>query len=363
MKNSTVTSFEHLLQLAESLSVPHSETEREVCWCELSNTVGFSRQVNGSIELFLCGDELRTASPLVRRHLRYDQWSRATGDLFKANRLVFPADDHYTAATAFLAEELLRKDAVAALQNGFSLTEPLIEMMLRRTALSEEELLGLIGELRFLDVLLSVASDQTKKALALDAWRGHEQTSRDFVFSNAFVEVKATRGDRSVHQISSLMQVDPRRSETEQPLEQLHLLSLGFKPVLPSESSVVCVSLPNQVDAILKQLGGDTTKDTRSVLQNLFLSKVASYGSVAGHGYEHDEMQNWAAYKAGWQHGFLRVYDMNDSAVQVLRRSDVRRRGHVVFESVRFTIDLPERVSGELNPQNDLFALAKELLS
>lgn len=361
--NSTATSFEHLLQLAESLPMPSSETEREVCWCELSNTVGFSRQVNGSIELFLCGDELRTASPLVRRHLRYDQWSRMTGCVFKANRLVFPAEDHYTAATAFLAEELLRKDAVTSLQNGFSLTEPLIEMMLRRTALSEEELLGLIGELRFLEVLLSVASDQTKKALALDAWRGHEQTSRDFVFGNAFTEVKATRGDRSVHQISSLMQVDPRRSEAGQPLEQLHLLSLGFKPVFPSEPDVVSISLPNQVDVILKQLGEATIKEARNALQTLFLSKVESYGSVAGHGYVHDEMQNWAAYKAGWQHGFLRVYDMNDSAVQVLRRSDVRQRGHVVFESVHFTVDLPDCVTGDLNPHNDLFQLAKKLLS
>ena len=363
MTNNTVTSFEHLLQLAESLPTPNSEIEREVCWCELSNTIGFSRQVNGSIELFLCGDELRTASPLVKRHMRYDQWSRANGGLFRANRLVFPADEHYTAATAFLAEELLRRDAVTSLQNGFTLTEPLVEMMLRRTALSEEELLGLIGELRFLEVLLSVAPDESKKALALDAWRGHEQTSRDFVFSNAFVEVKATRGERSLHQISSLMQVDPRRSEVDQPLEQLHLLSLGFKPVLPSEYQVVSISLPDQVNVVIKQLGGPTAKENRNALQNLFLSKVESYGTVAGHGYVHDEMQNWAAYRSGWQHGFLRAYDMSDDAVQVLRRSDLRRRGHVVFESVRFTIDLPDRVTGELNPQNDLFALAKKLLS
>jgi hypothetical protein len=363
MINSLATSFEQLLQLAETLPLPKSETEREVCWCENSNTVGFSRQVNGSIELFLCGDELRTASPLVRRHLRYDQWSRTTGGLFRANRLVFPADEHYTAATAFLAEELLRRDAVISLQNGFSLTEPLIEMMLRRTALSEEEVLGLIGELRFLEVLLSIAPDETKKALTLDSWRGHEQTSRDFVFSNAFVEVKATRGDRSLHQISSLMQVDPRRSEGELPVEQLHLLSLGFKPVLTSENKAVSISLPQQVDVILKQLGGITTKGTRNALQNLFLSKVENYGSTLGHGYVHDEMQNWAAYKAGWQHGFLRVYDMSDESVQVLRRSDVRRRGHVVFESVRFTIDLPDQITGELNPKNDLFALAKELLT
>lgn len=363
MTSSPVTSFEYLLQLAEALSTPKSENEREVSWCEQSNTVGLSRQVNGSIELFLCGDELRSISPIVRRHLKYDKWTRASGGVFKANRLVFPAEEHYTAATAFLAEELLRREVVGALQNGFALTEPLIEMMLRRTALSEEEQLGLIGELRFLEVLLSVASDATQKAIALDAWRGHEQASRDFVFGSTFVEVKATRGDRSIHQIGSLMQVDPRRSEAGQPLEQLHLLSLGFKPVTPSETQVVSISLPEQVDVILKMLGEVTTPETRNELQNLLLAKISSYGSSAGYGYVHDEMNSWIAYKARWQHGFLRVYDMNDDAVQVVRRSDVKRRGHVVFESVRFTVDLPDRVTGELNPQNNLFELANSLLS
>lgn len=73
-------------------------------------------------------------------------------------------------------------------------------------------------------------------------------------------------------------------------------------------------------------------------------------------------MHNWSAYQTRWQHGFLRIYDMNDSAIQVLRRSDVQRRGHVVLDSVSFQIDLPERVSGDLNPQTDLFALARRLL-
>jgi hypothetical protein len=53
---------------------------------------------------------------------------------------------------------------------------------------------------------------------------------------------------------------------------------------------------------------------------------------------------------------------MNDASIQVLTRDDLKRRRHVVFDSVKFTIDLPDRITGELNPQNDLFALAKTLL-
>lgn len=362
MNNSFITSFEQLLRLTEELPLPKIENEREVRWCDPSHIIGFSRQIGGSIELFLCGEELRASSLLVKRHLRFDQWTGISGEVFKANRLIFPAEEHYTAATAFLAEELLRKDAISSLQNGFSETEPLIEMMLRRTTLSEDELLGLIGELRFLDVLLSVASDSTQRALAVDAWRGHEQTSRDFVFGNAAVEVKTTRSDRSVHHISSPMQVDPRRSESNEPLEQLNLLSLGFKPLPKTDIHVIGITLPDQVEAILKRLGGNSESAPCTELQKLFLAKVSSYGGVPGHGYIHDEMRTWSAYQSSWQHGFLRIYDMNDDAVQVLRRSDIQRRCHVVFDSVKFTVDLPERISGELNPQNDLFMLAKKLV-
>ena len=191
MKKNPIKSFEQLLQLTEGLTKPKLENDRDVHWCEIHHTIGFSRQLNGSIELFLCGDELLAISPLVKRHLRFDQWTRSGGEIFKANRLVFPSDEHYTAATAFLAEELLRNNVVTSLQNGFSQTEPLIEMMLRRTALNEDEMLGLLGELRFLDVLLTVASDSTQKAIALDSRRGHEQASRDFVFG--LVSVSQTK--------------------------------------------------------------------------------------------------------------------------------------------------------------------------
>lgn len=362
MINIDTISFEHLLRLAEGLPSPTVEIEREVVWCDSDHKVGISRQLGGNIELFLCGEELVANTPLVKRHLRFDQWTRMKGEIFRANRLVFPAEEHFTAATAFLAEELFRNGVTESLRNGFSKTEPLIEMMLRRTALSEEELLGLLGELRLLEVLLSVASNPTQKALALDAWRGHEHASRDFVFENISVEVKATRGDRSIHHINSPMQVDPRRADTGEPLEQLNLLSIGFKPMAKTDDDLIGISLPNQVEAVLKRLDGVSTKDSRSELQLLFLAKVSSYGSISDHGYIHDEMQTWSAYQSKWQHGFLRVYDMNDEAIQVLRRSDIKQRCHVVFDAVRFSIDLPERISGELNPQNDLFALAKRLV-
>jgi hypothetical protein len=350
------------LLLTQELPLPEDDAEREVRWCEDEHILGISRQQTGGIELFLCGEELRASSPLIQRHMKFDHWTRAGGEVFRANRLVLPSDDHFVPVAAFLAEELLRRNVTNSLAASFAQTEPLIEMALKRVALSEEEILGLLGELRFLEVLLSVAVNSRQRAIALDAWRGNERGARDFVFGIHSVEVKSTRGDRSLHRIGSVMQVDPRRSESNEPQEELFLLSLGFKPDSSNIHLSLGLSLPTQVDAILQKLASPNNQANNSgELQTLFLAKVASYGAT-GRGYEHEEMRNWSAYQTRWQHGFLRIYDMNDSAIQVLRRSDVQRRGHVVLDSVSFQIDLPERVSGDLNPQTDLFALARRLL-
>lgn len=360
MNDSQNLTFEKLLQIAETLSVPNTDDEREVRWCDSSCILGLSRQQGGGIELFLCGHELRAQLPLVRRHLKYDGWARKDGGVFQANRLVFPSNDYYVPATAFLAEELLRTNLIGALSQSFSETEPLIEMVLRKTALSEEVILGLLGELRFLEVLLTLARDVREKAAILDGWRGHQRSARDFVYGNRSAEVKATRSKRSVHAISSIAQVDPRRTETGDSLEELHLISVGFQPCDPAQKEAG-ISLVDQVETVLQKLAVPGLEQ-RGELQQQFLSKVSMYGGEAGHGYEHDEMRDWSAYQQRWEHSFLRIYNMTDPAIRVLRRDDVQCREHVVLDSVTFQISLPDSVTGDINPQLDPFDFGRSFL-
>lgn len=355
--------FEKLLQLADGLAIPKSDDEREVKWCDPDEVLGLSRQHGGGIELFLRGPQLSARSPLVRRHLRHDKWERKDGAIFLANRLVFPSDDYYVPATAFLAEELLRTNLIGALSESFSQTEPLIEMVLRKTALSEEAVLGLLGELRFLDALLASATNVELKAVILDSWRGHQRTARDFVYRHRSVEVKATRSVRSTHSINSIAQVDPRRAESGEAMEDLYLLSLGFQPQDQSSNYLGGMSVATQVDAILEKLADPRHLDQRGELQLQFLGKVAMYGGDSGHGYDHDEMRDWPAYRQRWEQLFLRIYDMADPAIQVLRREDVRCRGNVVLESVTFQISLPDKVTGDVNPQTDPFDFSAQFLA
>lgn len=355
-------SFEALLHLVERLPRPKSDDEREVQWVEANHVLGLSRQESGAIEIFLCGEEIRTTSPLIKRHLRFDTWMGGRDEAFLANRLILPCADHYTPTAAFLAEELLRRDVAVSVVAGFARTEPLIEMVLRRTGLTEDETLGLLGELRFLEALLIVAPGQRAKGKAIAAWKGHEKGARDFIDGRCGVEVKTTRSEHSRHRISNVMQVDPRRSLSGELQEELFLLSFGFRRVdRTNESSGF--SLPELVDSILTRLESEVEENVSAELQGSFLEKVARYGSGASGGYVHQEMKHWSAYQDRWQHSFVRIYDMADSAILVLRREMIKHCNHVVLESVGFDIDLPDIVSGDLNPQSDLFLLAEKLLS
>src|SRR5262249_43304580 len=158
----------------------------------------------GSFEIFLRGARLETSSALVRQQMEYDRWTTVGGQPFDANRIVLPAASHYLPVAAFLAEELLRSGITESFEHAFRKCEPLIEMALRRALLSEESTLGLLGELRFLEALLAVAATDDERLRAVNAWRGHERSARDFVFGSASLEVKTTRLPSSVHRIGSV---------------------------------------------------------------------------------------------------------------------------------------------------------------
>ena len=342
--------FEGLLAACRTLAVPSSDDERFVEWLGSCSQLGVSRQSDGGIEVFIRGGPLRTRSRLVQRHLRHDEWREQAGATFEANRVVLPSDDHFTAVAAFLAEELFRLGVEEDPRTAFESAEPLIEMALRGNALPEDVQIGLVGELLLLGDLLRSATSQVHTARCLDAWRGYEQSNRDFVFPERIeIEVKTTRGLDSRHPISRLSQIDPSRTPAGIPTEQLYLVSLGITPAQDADG----VTIPDLVELILLQLGDPTTPANRNPMQELFLKFVARYGPE-GRGYVHDKMKSWTSYADRWERRFVRVYDMNDPRLGILRKSDVESLDHVVPETVRLTVNLPIDPVSPRNPVKDV---------
>jgi len=351
--------FEELLARSRSLRLPETDRQRYVDWLGIHRVVGFSLQPEGGVEIFLRGERLAAVSPLVRRHMQYDTWegSEAT---FTATRLVLPPDAHFRSIGAFIAEELFRHGFETTPVTAFAAAEPIIEIALRRLAASDELVVGLIGELRVLNLLLSQASTAVAKTQVLESWGGHRRQARDFTSDRAAIEVKTTTLPASVHRISSLSQVDPLRDPTGTPIESLYLLSIGL--VVPNHGSDpgATITLPRSVDESLAFLGPSTDPDHRNDLQTLYLERLRSYG---GGGYDHDAMRNWPAYAAKYSLAFMRIYDMQDTNIRVLRRLDVRAYDAVDANSITYEVHLPEQVTGDANPRLDVVSFASEFLA
>lgn len=351
--------FEQIRRDISAIRLPEQGERREVAWV-LEACLGVGRDARGAIEIFIVGPQLSSLSTLVQRHLRHDRWRPASGESFIANRLVLPADEHFVSVAAFVCEELVDRGLAAGdISEPFARATPIIELALKRMTLSDEAILGLLGELYVLRTLLAAAVPASRREL-LDAWRGYEGRGPDFAMEGRRLEVKCTLSEESRHHIQGLSQVDPSRDGTGQPAETLRLISLGLRTAPPGEEGFL--SLPQVVEDILALLGSPGGAQGQDGLRTVFLDRVRRYGAFAGAGYDHDAMRGWAMYAAAYRLRFRRVYDMNDPAVPVLRLEHLRGT-RVEVGSVSFVVTLPERITGDLNPEADLERALRNFLS
>lgn len=92
------------------------------------------------------------------------------------------------------------------------------DILARRTRMSDEKMLGLLGELVVLDHLAA----RLEPRRALEAWLGPDSEEHDFVLDDVDIEVKTTASEQRRHRISSETQLQPS------PGRPLWLLSLQY---------------------------------------------------------------------------------------------------------------------------------------
>lgn len=98
--------------------------------------------------------------------------------------------------------------------------DSLAEILARRRGLSEDQQLGLAGEL----LTFLALADTEGFAFALEAWMGPLGEEHDFALPASDIEVKVTLGERRQHWISSVTQLVPT------PGRHLYLLSFQLTP-------------------------------------------------------------------------------------------------------------------------------------
>lgn len=333
--------FETLRDELEALAVPNGHA-RNLRW--LATPLAIGRTASGDYEIFIRGNELRASSWLVRRHVQYGDWRPEEGGApFSANRIVFPSAPHFASIAALIAIELFRAGITgpAGAQQAFTDVEPIIEMAIRRGALSEESITGLVGELTILrHVLLARAAAPEKMLRCLDYWHGWREGGRDFRIGNHAIEVKTTQAGAAIHDFSGLHQLEPAQLPSGE-FESLHLMSIGL-----TASNAMGENLPAIVSSIVNLLSGPLVGPE---LADEFLRRVSLYGTVSGSGYSHATMQEWSVYGTRYTHTFLpRLYRIDDPAMLILRRDQLALT-FVQPEGLMFKMHILEQVSA-FNP-------------
>lgn len=331
-------SYEAVLSQINVVPAGTTGDNRAITWLTDAKVVGIARNSRGHLELFLAGDELRPRTGVVKSAMHYHSWHRDSLPPLKANRICLPALGHFDQVGAFIAAELLREKADANLERAFAVTEPLIELAIKRLEISEKAILGLVGELLLLDAICRRAAD-FQVGPVVQAWDGWRRSARDFTWESTGVEIKTTTRATSSHAIHGFHQIEPIPASDDAPGEsRLLLISVGLQLTDPN---VPALSIPSLVKSIVARL----TASGASGLVDEFLKRVAIYGSESGIGYEHATMANEAPFTTPFSVTFLRGYDMADPEIEVLRHDDVVAHQHVDAESLTFRVELPATIS------------------
>ncbi|MEA9865212.1 PD-(D/E)XK motif protein [Xanthomonas campestris] len=303
-----MTSYEAVLDQISAIPAGAIGDDRAITWLTDAKVVGLARNSRGHLELFLAGDQLKPRTSIVKSAIHHHSWHRDTLPPLRANRILLPALGHFDQVGAFIAAELLRERADVNLERAFAVTEPLIELAIKRLEISENAILGLLGELLLLDAVCRRADD-LNAGQVIQAWDGWRRSARDFTWEGTGVEIKTTTRATSSHAIHGVHQIEPA-PVTDNTLGEARLLlvSIGLSQTDPN---VPALSIPSLVESIVERL----TATGASGLVDEFLMRVAVYGSESGIGYEHPRMANEAPFTTSFTVTFIRGYDMADPAI------------------------------------------------
>lgn len=347
--------FEEILRVASELEAASSSEDREVVWLSSRNVVGLARTYEGRVELFFRGPELNVRSRVIRQCLEHHTWHRTGGDPVEANRIMLPGVGHFDQVAAFISTELLRNGADTDPAAAFLRSEPIIELAIHRLRLSDEALLGLAGELVILEGLLS-AAPRGAVGMVVSSWFGWRESRRDFELGEVGVEVKTTTRTVSAHRVQGVHQVEPVSGAED----LLILASVGAEWV--PDGSANAYTIPSLVDSVVEHVRHASAEPEATNLIRAFLARLREYGDASELGYDHPTMSSNPIYARPFVTRFCRGYDMTDPAVDVLRSDDVLSKQHVESGSVTFAINLPDRITGDINPVVGVRTTAESIL-
>jgi hypothetical protein len=344
------SSYEWLREEISRLDEARDPSSRRLVWVTAEHSVAVSRDTAGRLEVYLEGKPIRAVMRAVAEVLEHQAWRTDDDVEIVASRVVLPTGEHFDQFGAFLCKELVDHDVSGDAQAAFASVEPLIAMALTRDTVGDLTLIGLIGELSFLEMLLATSAPAAVPEV-LRAWAGSAPSARDFQLRAVGVEVKTTQGASSTHHIEGVHQVELGRSNEDVWETDLFMLSLGVSWVRGAEGR----TLPELVDSIL---GHVADPEHRADL----LARIKQYGGDASLGYDHSRDRVKSRYASRFYLRFERLYDLTDDRIRLLTSEALTGLTNVESGSVGYRVVLADRIRGERNPVASWDGIAKKVL-
>ena len=250
---------------------------------------------------------------------------------------------------SFIIYELYKNDIENAINPAFVKCASLIKMLTEDNSTGLSKVLGLVGELYFLNEVLEI--DATLDVAKI--WYGYEKSNRDFNIKNFGIEVKTTTSPDAKHYISSLKQVTPCNNDSEVGgVERgLFLLSLSFIPYSSevtqlSNRNITLYSLYSLINAIKSKITSETSL-------NIFLKNVQTYLNMKNT--QEDifmaNLKDDRLLSMNFRLRHSRFYDMYDfENIKIFRDGHLSEYPHLDQSSLKFTINFPERITPD-NPK------------
>jgi hypothetical protein len=343
--------YEAINRLMDGLAPSDDPDTREFTWVGPDQRLAISRDPQHRIEVSIFGPELLASRHTVRGCLQYETWHDDSGRVVGCNRFALSPEPHYDEVAALICTELYANGVLRDAQLALTQTEPLIELALRRAEAGSAALLGMVGELWFLDAVMGRVPERASSVL--DAWVGYKPTTRDFQFGDVGVEVKTTTSSASTHHINGWYQIEVGSSTDGRAEAALYLLSLGLRWGQPGEEGT---TLPQLVERMVTRTGSTDAVER-------LVANIANYGGGVDGGYDHTKDSKLPRFARPFVVHFVRMYDVTDPSIRVPRRLDFSAFDHLDPDSVRFRVNLPLQTVSAENPVAGIESVLNRLVS
>jgi hypothetical protein len=244
-------SLEDLVTTIFELSPTDSDARNAVTLWQ--NRLHISRSRDGDLELFVEGDRPSFGNSILGRALEFGRFRDAIQNReFDAVLISAGGEERWIRPVAHIAYEavqLVREDPNITNERLFELIAIYLGLISEKELMSVEQQGGLIGELLFLQELLTTATSRgLPTSRVLNAWKGWDSASRDFAHDEVAVEVKTSATGSRQHWIQPIEQLLGTSSG-----ERVYLLSIGI--VRDRSRSLTLISMINRVTELLDPAG------------------------------------------------------------------------------------------------------------